>query len=271
MILVVEHQKLHIPTATYIASGMAMLISREIFILIVSMLQACLLDARRLRVAVQPAVVSSLHNNEFHTHTSDEMPTTGDNGDPTNTIPPSNKPPTCSPHEHQLKYYNGLYSSNTFNGNILYYALKAVETHKNMTAPVATAEDNETIANITDQSRFIPAGMELVNKVVCAKLLQEMDAEASLFSSTALCAWDYVCDYEADRYPHYLFKARCKTSKCNVACSHDKHHMCQSHGIHVTILEKRQCKEWVWGQDLLPLACTCTTEDIVQAENGMSG
>ena len=257
---------------------MAMLISQEslLTILIISMLQACLLDARMLRVAVQPALVSSLHSNDFHTHTDgDETPTTGDNGDPTpdptNTIPPSNNPPTCSPHQHQLKYYNGLYSSNTFNGNILYYALKAVQTH-NMTAPVpVTAVDNETIANITDLSRFIPAGMDLVNKVVCAKILQEMDAEASLFSSTALCAWDYVCDYEADRYPHYLFKARCRTSKCNIACSKDKHHMCQSHGIHVTILERRQCKEWVWGQDLLPLACTCTSEEIVQAENGMSG
>ena len=257
---------------------MATLISREslLFILILSMLQASLLDARKLRVApVQPAVVSTLHDNEFHPTEDDERPTIGDNGgptpDPNNTIPPSNIPPTCSPHKHQLKYYNGLYSSsNTFNGNILYYALKAVETH-NMTAPVVTAVDNETIANITDQSRFIPAGMDLVNKVVCAKILQEMDAEASLFSSTALCAWDYVCNYEENRYPHYLFKARCRTSKCNVACSQDKHHMCQAHGIHVTILERRQCREWVWGQDLLTLACTCTSEEIVQAENGMSG
>ena len=241
------------------------------FILFVLMQACSLVDARRLRVAVQPALVSSLHNNEFHAHT-DPTPTTSDNGDPTNTIPPSNNPPTCSPHQHQLKYYNGLYSTNTFNGNILYYALKAVETHKNMTVPVpVTAEDNETIANITDQSRFIPAGMELVSKVVCAKILQEIDRETSLFSNTALCAWDYVCDYEADRYPHYLFKARCKTSKCNVTCSQDKHHICQSHGIHVTVLEKRQCKEWVWGQDLLPLACTCTSEAIMKAEDGMTG
>ena len=238
-----------------------------LLILILSM-QACNLDARKLRVAMLPAVVSNLHSNDpLAPHGTDATTATSDNGDPTNTIPPSNKPPSCIPHQHQLKSYNNLYNSNSL--NILYYVLKAVETEKNRTEPVITEEDNATIANITDKTRFVPAGMEPANKVVCAKLLQELDAESRLFSKTALCAWDYICDYRADRYPHYLFKARCKTAKCNVGCGQSKHNMCQSHGIHVTVLEKKECNEWVWAQEILALACTCTSESAMQAENGI--
>jgi len=222
----------------------------SLFIVIVSM-QACLLsvDARRLRVAKQSTAVSQSSS--------------------TNSTTTS-----CSPHHSQLKYYNELYSisiANNFNGNILYYALKAVETDNNRTkVGIEELEDNEIIASISDHNRFTPAGMQTANKAVCAKILQEMDEEASLFSTTALCAWDYICDYRADRFPHYLFKARCKTSKCSGNCNSqgsNKHNMCQSHGIHVTILETRDnCGEWVWGQELLPIACTCTNDVMMRAE-----
>ena len=231
-------------------------ISRQKILLVVVIvsMQACLLDARRLRV-VRQSIVSNLKGN-MQGATTDSTA-------------------SCSPHKHQIKYYNGLYSSsaaNNFNGNILYYALKAVETHNNMTGSVVTAEDNATIANITDQSRFTPAGMDTANKAVCAKLLKEMDEVASSISSTALCGWDYFCDYKADRFPNYLFKARCKTIKCNGNCGpHNKHNVCQSHGIHVTVLEMRgNCEEWVWGQELLPIACTCTNDVMMKAES-MSG
>ena len=256
---------------------MAMTSRKSLILIVIVLLQACLLNARQLRVAVIPAIASQLQSNDPFASQLYTSPTTPTNGHPGNTIPPSNAPPTCAPHKNQLKYYNGLYSTNspnTFNGNILFYALKAVETHKNRSVSVVTAEENKTIANITDVSRFVPAGMDLVNKVVCAKILQEMDAEASLFSNTALCPWDYVCDYDASRYPHYLFKARCKTPKCNVTCSREtnqNHRLCQSHGIHVTILEKSKCNVWVWGQELLPLACTCTSTEIMTAENRMQG
>ena len=52
----------------------------------------------------------------------------------------------------------------------------------------------------------------IANKVVCAQILHELDAEASVISNTAVCPWDYICDYKADRFLNYLFKARCKTS-----------------------------------------------------------
>ena len=231
------------------------------------------LEARKLRVAVLPAVVSYHRSNEPPIAHTDPTTTTDDDDNNGNTIPPINTPspmpPSCAPKDHQLKSYNSLYNTN--NMNILYYVLKAVDTDKNRTDPTITAADNATITNITDTSRFIPAGMALTNKVVCAKLLQELDTESTLFSKTALCAWDYVCDYRADRYPHYLFKARCKTAKCNLRCGQDKHNMCQSHGIHVTVLEKRECSSWVWAQELLPLACTCTSESAMQAENGIPG
>ena len=214
-------------------------------------MQVCLLDARRMRIAKQ-STVSNLNGN-MHTTTTDSTS-------------------SCAPNQHQLKYYNGLYNNNAagnFNGNILYYALKAVYTDNNRTKPVITAEDNATIANITDHSRFTPAGMDIANKIICAKMLQEIDAEASLISKTALCGWDYVCDYKADRFPNYLFKARCKTAKCNGNCGpHNRHNMCQSHGVHVTVLEMRDnCGEWIWGQELLPLACTCTNDVMMKAES----
>ena len=122
---------------------------------------------------------------------------------------------------------------------------------------VPTAQDNDTIANMDNLDRFTPAGMDLANKVVCARMLKEMDAVADLISKTALCGWDYF-DYKADRFLNYLFKARCTSANCKSNCGpHIKHNMCQSHGIHVTVLEMRgSCKEWVWGQELLPLACT---------------
>ena len=50
------------------------------------------------------------------------------------------------------------------------------------------------IANITDHSRFTPVtgGMDLNNKVVFAKNLQDLDVDLGLYSSTALCDWDYM-------------------------------------------------------------------------------
>ena len=221
-------------------------------VIMIVLMQVCLLDARRLKIVRKST--DSILNSNMHTTTTASAS-------------------LCAPHQHQIKYYNGLYSSslaNNFNGNIMYYALRAVEAHNNRTEPTVTAEDNATIANITDHSRFAPAGMELANKVVCAKMLQEMDAEASLISKTALCAWDYACDYRGDRFPNYLFKARCKTATCNGNCGphNNRHNMCQSHGIHVTVLEMRDnCKEWVWGQELLPLACTCTNDVMMKAES----
>ena len=168
----------------------------------------------------------------------------------------------CLPHMNQTDYYKG----SSINGNSLYYALKAMEIDTNRTNSVVTeADDNTLIANISDPSRYSPAGLKRANKVVCAKLLQEMDGETKLFSKTALCPWEYICDYRADRFPNYLFKARCKTARCTGDCRKDKdindHNMCQSHGVHVTVLQMRSnCKEWVWGQELLTIACTCTSD-----------
>jgi len=226
-------------------------------------MQAYLLGARRFRVTGK---VRNFGSNDLFPIPTSNPTTTASTADPLNTIPPSS---ACSPDKHQLKYYSGLYSSNaanSFSGNIVYYALKAVETDKNRTDSAITASDNAIIANISDHSRFTPAGMETANKAVCAKILQEMDVEASLFSATALCAWDYICDYRADRYPHYLFKARCVSSECKKICSQRtiKHNMCQSHGIHLAILEmKDKCDKWVWSQELIPLACACTTDVTV--------
>ena len=178
---------------------------------------------------------------------------------------------SCSPNQNQLDLYSQLHSTtevNGLSGNTLYYTLRAMETHNNRTVSVTTAADDSIIANISDQSRFTPAGMETTNKVVCAQILQELDAAASVISNTAVCPWDYICDYKADRYPHYLFKARCKTSVCSGNCSPEdkRHNMCQSHGIQVTVLQMRNCREWVWGEELLPIACTCTNDVMMNAK-----
>ena len=179
--------------------------------------------------------------------------------------------PSCSPNQDQLDLYSQLHSTtevNGLSGNKLYYTLRAMETHNNRTVSVATAADDSIIANISDQSRFTPAGMGTTNKVVCAQILQELDAAASVISNTAVCPWDYICEYKADRYPHYLFKARCKTSVCSGNCSPEdkRHNMCQSHGIHVTVLQMRNCGEWVWGEEVLPIACTCTNNVMLNAK-----
>ena len=176
----------------------------------------------------------------------------------------------CTPDASQLEYFSQLYSGATpvsnFSGNTMYYALRALQ---NQTAGSATttAEEDDAIVAGTDQTRFTPAGMATVNRIVCARVLQELDAEANLISSTALCGWDYVCDYKADRFPNYLFKARCRTSTCNANCNQENnsHSRCQSHGIHVTVLQMRNCGEWVWGQELLPIACTCTSNAMMNA------
>ena len=143
-----------------------------------------------------------------------------------------------------------------------------MEAHNNRTVSTTTAaEDNAVIASISDQSRFTPAGMETANKVVCAQILQELDAAASVISNTAVCPWNYACDYRADRYPHYLLKATCRTSICSGNCSPEdiRHNTCQSHGVHVTVLQMRNCREWAWGQELLPIACTCTNDAMMNA------
>ena len=220
---------------------------KHLLLILMISLQACLLQAKSLRVAEQSLIIRNVRNN--------------DQLDSTETVSVNS---SCSPHQHQLDYYDEIYGAsvaNNFNGNTLHYALKAVEIHENMTkSAVVTAEDNAVIENINDQSRFTPAGMEITNKAVCAKILQEMDTVTSSISSTALCGWDYICDYKPGRFPNYLFKARCKTVKCSDNCNQESnsHNMCQSHGIRITVLETMgDCEAWVWGQELLPLACTC--------------
>ena len=87
---------------------------------------------------------------------------------------------------------------------------------------------------IIDHSRFTSAGMETANKAICAQILKEFDEETNIISYTALCPWDYICDYRADRFPNYLLKARCTTSVCSGNCSPEnkRHNMCQSHTQH---------------------------------------
>ena len=227
-------------------------------------MQAFLLHAKSLGAAESLAVVSNnvatVANGVYNDQTSDAaFKETAVGVDS-----------SCSPKQYQIDHYNQLHSTKAVtgqNGNTLYYALRAMETHQNRILSATTAaEDNAVIASISDQSRLTPAGMETANKAICAKILQELDAEASVISNTALCPWDYICDYKAYRFPNYLFKARCKSSKCSGNCSgqeNNRHNMCRSHGIHVTVLQMtRSCEEWVWGQELVPIACTCT-DDIM--------
>ena len=226
--------------------------------IVIVLLQACLLRAKSLRTAKQSIIVRNFRSSNNQSDLGS-----------TETASAVNS--SCSPFQDQLDYYNQMYGANvanSFDGNTLHFALKAVEIHNNMTESMVTVEANAVIETITDQSRFIPAGMESTNRVVCAKILQEMDAVASSISSTALCGWDYICDYKPGRYPNYLFKARCKTARCSSNCSQESnsHSMCQSHGIRVTVLEIRgNCEAWVWGQELLPLACTCINSLMMKA------
>ena len=183
-----------------------------------------------------------------------------------------NRTSSClSPDGDQLDFFNRLYNNSDsiglFSGNIMYYSLKALEAEresKEFTA--ASAEENQLIANITDQSRLIPANMDLANKVVCARILQELDAEAESILMTPLCGWDYVCHYKADRFPNYLFKARCLSSRCNINCGQGQHtrNLCQTYGIRVTVLEmKGNCEEWHWNREFLPTACICTKIETI--------
>ena len=227
--------------------------NKQLFLLVIVSIQACLLDfgyAKRLRIAGK-SIISGLHSNDsVSTH---GMSTQGV------TVPPSNVSPPCGlPYNNlQLKFY----ATDRFNNSIMSYALKAMEIDRKMTEREFTAEDNARnnaiIANITDHSRFTPAGMDLNNKVVCAKILQDLDVDLGLHSSTALCDWDYICDYRADRFPNYLFKARCKTSRCHHGVN-SRYAMCQSSGIHVAVLQRRECREWIWAEELLPISCHCT-------------
>ena len=233
-----------------------MIMSGKLFsYLVVALLQAYLLDAKSLRVPRQ-STLGSFAGNDADQQISE--PTTSTDS-------------SCLPTQDQLDFYSQLHSTtavNALSGNTLYYAIRAMEVHNNRTvSTTTTAEDNAVIASISDHTQLTPAGMETANKVVCAQILHELDAEASVISNTAVCPWDYICDYKADRFPNYLFKARCKTSMCSGNCSPEdkRHNMCQSHGIHVTVLQMRNCGEWVWDQELLPIACTCTNDIMMNA------
>ena len=224
----------------------------SILILIVS-LQIYLLHAKSLRIE-RPK--STADHPELIPHSS------------TTTTTKRTADSSCTPDTNQLEYFSQLYSGatavNSFSGNTMYYSLRAMQSQAE--SATSEAEDNAIIASITDQNRFTPAGMDTANKVICARVLQELDAEANSISNTALCGWDYVCDYKADRFPNYLFKARCRTPMCSGNCNQENnsHSRCQSHGIHVTVLEMRgNCGEWVWGQELLLIACTCTSNAMM--------
>ena len=237
-----------------------MVVSGQIFstLIAIVLMQACLLHAKSLRVATKvndrPVITDS--------------PVKRSAGD----VDVS----SCSPDQYLVEYFNELYSTNaanSFSGNALQHALRAMEADKNRSESAMTKagkaaepDDDAIIANITDQTRFTPAGLSIASKAICAKILQEMDAAASVIIETALCGWDYVCDYKPDRFPNYLFKARCKTARCKSNCSqkNNHHNRCQSHGITVNVLMmKGNCEEWVWGQELLPVACTCTPDAMM--------
>ena len=233
-------------------------------------LQICSLEGRLLRVARQAAVVSDLDENELPgTVTNSPDITTTQSTQPGhlgNTVPP--EPPSCQPSHHQMKYYNGLYDkrsvSSSFNGNLLYYALKAMDVHSNASNSSSAESPTQELPDPKiDPSRYLPSTMPTKNKLVCSKILSEMDQESELFSKTSLCEWEYTCDYKTDRFPHYLFQARCTTDKCKGSCNgvHSHANVCQTHGIHVAVLEKRaNCDDWVWGQEMLRVACTCTNK-----------
>ena len=226
----------------------------SILIVIIS-LQVCLLHAKSLGIESQQSTVIDKPGVRI-THSSTTTKRTADS--------------SCTPNASQLEYFSQLYSGaspvNSLSGNTMYYTLRAMQNQTESATNVS--EDAATIAKITDQSRFTPAGMDTANRVICARVLQELDAEATSISNTALCGWDYVCDYKADRFPNYLFKARCRTSSCSGNCNQENitHNRCLSHGIHVTVLQMiGNCGEWVWGQELLPIACTCTSDVMMNA------
>ena len=220
----------------------------SILILIIS-LQVCLLHAKSLGIESQQSAVIDKPGVRI-TNSSTTTTRTSDS--------------SCTPDVSQLEYFNQFYSgatpNNSFSGNTMYYALRAMKIQTE--SETIAAEDDAIIASITDQSRFTPAGMDTANRIICARVLQELDAVATSISNTTRCGWDYVCDYKADRFPNYLFKARCRTSRCsgNYNQENNSHCRCLSHGIHVTVLRMRgNCGEWVWEQELLPIACRTTT------------
>ena len=225
-----------------------------LLIIVIVSIQACLLHAKSLRGAKQSTETISSGGNDQQRSDNRNLRSVDS---------------SCSPNQDQLEHYGQLHSAaeiNGLSGNTMYYALRAVEVHNNRSVSVTTAEeDNATISNITDQTRFAPAGMETANKVICAKILQEMDEVASVISNTAVCPWIYYCDYKADRFPNYLFKARCRTASCSGDCSQEDniHNTCQAHGIHVTVLQMSgNCGEWAPSQEILPIACTCKNDGL---------
>ena len=243
----------YIYTATAAKPAMVMSVQKLSAIIVIVLMQVCLLNAKGLRIARQSS--STIINGNPGVGVNDQRVV------------------SCSPDQSEMEYYNALYSTNaanSFSGNAMHHALRAMEADKNRAnSTTTTAADNAIIANITDQSRFTPAGMDAANKVVCARILQQMDVAASVIIQTALCGWDYVCDYKPDRFPKYLFKARCKTPRCKSNCSQENNHhnRCQSHAITVTVLQMiGNCEEWVWGQELLPIACTCTPDAMIKSE-----
>ena len=212
----------------------------KLLLILVVLLQACLLLARSIRISEQPPRETA----------STDSP--------------------CSPDQYQQamdRYYNELNTANvanSFNGNMLYYsALRAMQVNENGTDPATiTEEDRELIENIGGQSRFKPAGMETANKVICAKILKEMDNVVHAISSTALCPWDYDCDYKANRFPNYLFNARCLKPSCSDAnCSrrNSRKSICNEHTIFVNVYKMEgNCSSWTWVEEALTLACTCS-------------
>ena len=218
------------------------------------------LEARSLRVTRKAVVPDNLDDKGV---SRTETDTPGIRTRLDDTIAP--EPLSCQPNHQQLKYYSGLYNAHgvttNFSGNILYYALKAMDMHN-----TSNSSSEEQPDPAIDHRRYSP-DMPKKSQVICSKMLVEMDSESRLFSKTSLCEWEYICEYKADRFPHYLFHARCTTEKCKGNCNgeHSHSYFCQAHGIYVAVMEKRSdCDDWVWGQDMLKVACTCTNKLLMR-------
>lgn len=79
--------------------------------------------------------------------------------------------------------------------------------------------------------------------------------------SRTLCPWDYVQDYDEQRFPPVLTVARCKCKNC-----FDNYHKCKPvlYSIHIL---RRECIDssirWVRRTQLISVACTCSRPSLV--------
>jgi len=77
-------------------------------------------------------------------------------------------------------------------------------------------------------------------------------------SPASLCPWSYELEHDINRYPQYMYQAKCNTTTCN-GYSGSKTCMCTPISYPMPVMKRQSCNPATGMQSWSPISFTVTT------------